>query len=231
MLANQVELVNLLLNGLDINTTNKSGETALLKAARRKQIPLSRELINQGADLNVRDKNGLSVLELPFTNSGRTIEYLMFILGYDVNYERIDETGGTVLHRIVSQSMVIPEAVIPLILRGVDPHKKNNSGLTFYEIGSGKPSNYDPFRFVVYSWDKSFIETSKLKFRSLDPEQKKEQMQRFTEFSHNFYRMEDIVEKGIDATSFKMDNNYPVLGAARRADLLNSWHCTAWDLT
>ena len=64
MLSNKNLLILLLVeNGIDVNETNKDGETALMIAAINNEIEIVNLLIKYGADINAKDNDGISVLQ------------------------------------------------------------------------------------------------------------------------------------------------------------------------
>lgn len=59
-----IDFVYLLVeNGIDVNETNKDGETALMIAAINNEIEIVNLLMKYGADINAKDNDGISVLQ------------------------------------------------------------------------------------------------------------------------------------------------------------------------
>ena len=77
------DVVNWLVgHGADLETRGTDGDTPLLISVRANNHRLARHLIDQGADVNVRDAKGISALELARAN------------GYDALAQRLRRSGA-----------------------------------------------------------------------------------------------------------------------------------------
>ena len=76
---------SLLKKGVDINSKDEHGQTALMNAAHNGQVDLVRLLIEQGADLNTTAKYGLSALMLAIIARQAAIARLLIEAGADLN--------------------------------------------------------------------------------------------------------------------------------------------------
>jgi ankyrin repeat protein/HEAT repeat protein len=82
--GNVDEVVKLLDQGANVNATNESGETPLLKATERGRVKLMRLLIERGANVNAKTKNGQTILGKAAESSGGTEAVKMLL---DANAE------------------------------------------------------------------------------------------------------------------------------------------------
>src|SRR5213075_1866836 len=57
-----VRLGQILAQGVDVNATDRTGVTALMRAAYHDELPMVRALIEHGADLDAKDGGGLTAL-------------------------------------------------------------------------------------------------------------------------------------------------------------------------
>lgn len=89
-------LVRLLDEGMDVDATNALGETALIVAARARQIGAVRILVQRRANLSHRDRGDVSVLmHASETINNADVVKSLLDLGADVNAR--DELGRTAL--------------------------------------------------------------------------------------------------------------------------------------
>lgn len=102
--------------GADIKATNDKGQTALMKAVTldhrytpAQRLPMIELLLQKGANINDRDKNGFT----PLLHS--VVQFM-------------SEAGGVISH---------PEVVKLLLDRGADVHTKNNDGNTALLLTAG----------------------------------------------------------------------------------------------
>jgi uncharacterized protein len=83
---NDIVKVRLLLdNGVDINSKDKHGQTALMNASHTGQVELVRLLIEKGAELNATAKYNLSALMLSIIGHHAEIAQILIEAGADLN--------------------------------------------------------------------------------------------------------------------------------------------------
>ena len=80
-----------------INQKNKAGFTALHYACYNGNIKLIKLLVNNGADINIVNNNGLNLLHLA-TQGNQTTPLYYFIHKYKMNINSIDNLGNSCLH-------------------------------------------------------------------------------------------------------------------------------------
>lgn len=90
--AGSLERIRALLEeGIEINSKDKYGQTAVMNASRNGNVEVVRLLIEKGADLDVTAKYNLSALMLAVINGHREIVQLLTDAGADT---RIRGTGA-----------------------------------------------------------------------------------------------------------------------------------------
>lgn len=115
--------------GIDLNEFN-DGETLLIKAARQSQHDLITSLVQSGADVNLRGKDGVSALHISANAQDiGTVEYLL-AHGADVN--ATDDMGRTPLMwslaKLEPESEIDIEVIKVLLKNGADPNLKSFDG-------------------------------------------------------------------------------------------------------
>jgi ankyrin repeat protein len=81
-----LEKVRALINeGVEVNSKDEHGQTALMNAAHAGQVELVRLLIELGADLNVTAKYSLSALMLSLIANHTDVARLLIEAGADIN--------------------------------------------------------------------------------------------------------------------------------------------------
>ena len=85
----------LIKNGVDVNSADESGVTALMHAARGGNIEGARELLKAGADVNAVDKNGKAALIHAVREDGA--EMVRILLGAGANIDAADNHGWTAM--------------------------------------------------------------------------------------------------------------------------------------
>ena len=99
-----LEILDVLINNLTkyeftsfINQKNKSGFTALHYACYNGNIKIIKLLVDNGADINITNNNGLNILHLAAQGNQSTVIYY-FIHKYKMNINSSDKLGNTCLH-------------------------------------------------------------------------------------------------------------------------------------
>lgn len=120
-----------------VNTRDiTSGDTGLHLVVQRRDVLWIRFLLQRGADPNIRNKKGISPLQLA-TSMGFTDGVEALIKG-GANVNVSDQTGETPLIAAVHQRN--PELVRVLLAQGADPDHNDNSGRSarqYMELMSG----------------------------------------------------------------------------------------------
>ena len=99
-----LEIIDIIINKftkfeflLYINQKNIRGFTALHYACYNGNIKLIKLLVNNGADINIVNNNGLNILHLA-TQGNQTTPLYYFIHKYKMNINSIDNLGNSCLH-------------------------------------------------------------------------------------------------------------------------------------
>ncbi len=91
-----ISVIESLLNkGIDINTIDKDGNTALIEATRHNQRACIQKLIEKGSKVNIKNNDGWTALIVASQNGYKTIAELLIKNGADFNIKAND--GNTAL--------------------------------------------------------------------------------------------------------------------------------------
>ena len=125
-------------NGVDINTKDEYGETALIHATDNADKKIVRLLIELGADINVQDDEGWTALmHAIFINTDKNADEIASLLiknGANVNIK--DNQGQTPL--MIAADFNAKEIGELLILEGADIDAVDNQGMTAFDIENEK---------------------------------------------------------------------------------------------
>src|SRR3990167_9698610 len=89
----------LLMCGVDVNKPDVLGRTALHWAVDQGEVALARFLLNNGANPNAYDRNGLSVLVYPVLRGQNEIKHMLYQFGAKLDFA-LDFIGGKLIgHR------------------------------------------------------------------------------------------------------------------------------------
>ena len=96
----------IVLAGVDVNDTNRFGQTPLMVAVGNGYYKTAKRLLDKGADVNVKDKlkdNGGRTALMYATHHGHFFDIVQLLLenGADVNFK--DEDGWTVLEKAAEE--------------------------------------------------------------------------------------------------------------------------------
>jgi len=127
VINNEIEWVKTFLKaGIDPNTKDNDGWTALMKAAENGHKEVVELLLKNGADVNAKDNDGWTALMKAAKNGHKEIVELLLKNGADVNAK--DNDGGTAL---MGAAWWGHKEIVELLLKnGADVNAKDNDGFT-----------------------------------------------------------------------------------------------------
>ena len=130
VMRNDIEGVKeLIASGADINQQNKMyGHTPLIIACNYNYVDLAKLLISEGADINIRGKDGSTALIAAAANSQELVEILLS-KGAEVNAKMKDGTGvfTQCINGILMESVPLQLAEI-LLSKGADVDESATTG-------------------------------------------------------------------------------------------------------
>ncbi|XP_023874285.1 ankyrin repeat domain-containing protein EMB506, chloroplastic isoform X3 [Quercus suber] len=126
-LSGQIPFMDKLLeNGLDIDTVDKDGLTALHKAIIGKKEAVISHLLRKGADPHVKDRDGATPLH--YAVQVGAIQTVKLLIKYKVDVNVADNEGWTPLHvAIQSRNRFIAKV---LLVNGADKNRRTKDGRT-----------------------------------------------------------------------------------------------------
>ena len=129
--ANLYAVKRLIEAGADINVTNSSGETPLIRTmlfdSHDSWLQVARRLLESGADVNAKDVNGSDALHNAVAY--REPEFVRLLLEAGADPKAVDLRGNTALHRAGSVTNVSI-----LLNAGVDPLRTNHAGQSALDV-------------------------------------------------------------------------------------------------
>ena len=132
-LFGETQLVEeLLLNGVDVNSSGNNGHTCLHYASGGGHTDIIQSLIDANADVNKVDNYGSSVLGVASANGHLQITKLLLVAGAEVN--KTNNIGSTPLHEACFYGKI--QIVNTLLAAGADVNKANKYGETPLHIAS-----------------------------------------------------------------------------------------------
>lgn len=136
--ATPSEIRQLIHQGADVNTTNKYGKTALMKAAQCNENPEAiTTLLQAGAHVNVESELGATALMYAVWNEKPEVIRLLIQAGADVNAK--DNDGITAL--MYARWNKNPEVIRLLIQAGAHVNTTNNDGETVLDRARRRPTS------------------------------------------------------------------------------------------
>lgn len=126
-LSGQIPFMDKLLeNGLDIDTVDQDGLTALHKAIIGKKEAVISHLLRKGADPHVKDRDGATPLH--YAVQVGAIQTVKLLIKYKVDVNVADNEGWTPLHvAIQSRNRFIAKV---LLVNGADKNRRTKDGRT-----------------------------------------------------------------------------------------------------
>lgn len=143
---NNPELVAMFLNeGIDVNSQNSDGSTALHAAANQGYLEVCQELVSAGANYTIIDNYGNTALHMAtkhqYYTPLRNLEVVKFLASLpNAPLNELDCNGGTPLHNVLMYNN--EEVAAVLLQAGADPNAHNmNSDPAFFSCLSHKGRN------------------------------------------------------------------------------------------
>jgi uncharacterized protein len=125
----KIEVVKYLLDkGANVNIPNGNGDTALIFAAQRGNLPLAGLLINAGAEINVEERHGIT--PLMWAALGGHLEVMRKLFENGANINARDGLGNNPLMFAALARKNAAEAVKLLAGVGAHPEVKDRKGRT-----------------------------------------------------------------------------------------------------
>lgn len=146
-------LLILIKNGLDINSQDEDGQTALHKLLQANKTKSIRILLEQGARLDIKNKNNKTAMESASTEMKEYFSPFCLIMrnemellwkmnhkGMDINFKTVD--GQTALHALALKDFTLKDDsnnLKMLIDKGIDINSRDKKGRTplFYAVING----------------------------------------------------------------------------------------------
>ena len=124
--------------------TINAGDTPLIVSARNGNVKTIIQLIKSGADINVTDNNGSSLLNIAFENKYDNL--IKLLLDYDIDPNQNDIHGNKIIFYYLENGMY--DMVKYFINCGADINKKNGNGDTLL-ILSCKKGVFEMSKFII----------------------------------------------------------------------------------
>lgn len=135
-----MKILGLFLGLIYISLTPLSAGTSdLHTAAKKGDIATITSLLDKGADIEARTKEG----ETPLHSAAYkgNLDIILALLDRGADIEARDENGDTPLHIAVQRRQ--SEAILSLLDRGADAHAKNNKGKRAIDIANDRQIEKD----------------------------------------------------------------------------------------
>ncbi|MDD5773688.1 MAG: ankyrin repeat domain-containing protein [bacterium] len=200
LLLNGIVLLILCLHSYSTAIEFNSG---LISAAEKGDINTVKQLLDQGADINVKDRNGITALITAVWNSYTEIVKLLLEKGADVNAK--DDYGRTVLMKAVEDGNI--EIIKLLMDKGADINKKDIDGNTALILAG----SFNRLEAVTLLLEKNADINIK----------NDEGFTAFTWASEGGYIeiVKELLEKGADVNAKTKDGFTPLMFAARESHI------------
>lgn len=116
-----------------VNAGDESGFTALHNVMSEEQWELVRELIAQGADVNIQNQYGIAPLHLACYP-----EWVDLLLENGADLHITDTQGNTPLHIQAAEGEMAMDVIEKLLEKGADPQRKNQAGQSPIDIARSR---------------------------------------------------------------------------------------------
>lgn len=120
-----------------INAKDKYGFTALHNLMSEKQFEMINLLLEEGANPNIKNEDGITPLHLACWTKNANI---LLKNGADIN--SIDNSGNTPLHILAGDGEERTDVIKFLVMKGANIGIKNNKGETPYDIAKLRFGSY-----------------------------------------------------------------------------------------
>jgi len=128
--------------------TDRMNRTELMYACVDQNVNLVKNLLKEGANVNLQDKSGWTALH--FASQECNYEIIKLLLEHSAVVDIEDSYGNTPLWRALFNVRDDDErgkAVKLLLRHGADKYKKNKSGISPYDLAQDS-SNYDLMQYL-----------------------------------------------------------------------------------
>jgi ankyrin repeat protein len=166
--ADVEEIRKLLTGGLDVNSGNEVGTTALHIAALDGNVEVLHLLLDSGANPNVRDKHGDTPLLIAVTHS--VTDAVKLLLEHGANPNSKDTDGNNILHLVTEDGFGGVRPILHqgelniarlLIENGADVNVRDNAGNALLHKMLGDCVEYDDFKFLLSKGADPDVQNSK----------------------------------------------------------------------
>lgn len=139
-------LRNMIARGVDINTANEHGSTALMHAIDANQPEAALWLIRQGADISQKPNNGMAALLVAANHDQLQLTVVDELLKRGANPNDANQAGTTVLMMAATKGHM--EVVQRLLDHGADPTVRNRNGDNAADHAAWSPDNRVMLHFI-----------------------------------------------------------------------------------
>ena len=137
------EAERLLLKGAEINGADGEGRTAVTAAAYGNHVEMAQLLVQRGADVNLKDRNGLNGFLVSTSEVGPGSALLVVMLNGGAKVAAVDAEGNTALIRAAIRGHV--DLVRRLAVAGIAVSVSNDAGHTALEAALLAEVCADPY--------------------------------------------------------------------------------------
>jgi hypothetical protein len=130
---------------INVNSKNARGESPLFAAVRGGYYESVTLLLDKGADPELRNNEGVTVLLLAAEK--KSAQILNTLLLRDVNIFVTDKQGNTALHK--ASQMGVAESVRKLLLAGIFVNSTNSSGAMPYDLSFQNKEDGEEIRSIL----------------------------------------------------------------------------------
>lgn len=136
-------------DGIQVNASSHIGETALLKAVSAGSTELARELVNAGAQVDLREGRSDSAFIRAFRLKDKAMMKVLLDLGADINQAVSPYNDNTVLMEAVIGRHL--NKARWLIAQGADLQRENANGWTALRLATIDPKGEEMLRLLLES--------------------------------------------------------------------------------
>lgn len=129
---------------IDTNEVNREKQSLAFTSIAKENLFALKLLADRGADLNIKDRGGWSLLHL--AASFRNFEICSFLIEHGADVNAKDGFGCNVIFRAAFSSRGEGEIIKLLLAAGADPTIKNNHGVSAIDVAN-RIANYNVKQF------------------------------------------------------------------------------------